>query len=122
MTVTSAEGFAARGEPSFATDEVDGCFVLRLSGSWTTQTIRGQDTALAALRPNGAAQAVVDLAGIDALDTTGAWLVHRTARSLERAGLAVELKCIQDSHVGLIDTVADNGSFGGFTCGISGSG
>ncbi len=106
MTVTAAEGSAAPGAPSFATEQAEGRLVLRLAGPWTTQAIRGQDAALAAVEANGARQAVIDLSGIDALDTTGAWLVHRTARALERTGVAVELACIQESHVGLIDTVA----------------
>ncbi len=82
------------------------CLVVALSGHWTTQAIAGEDEALAALEPNGARQARIELGGIDALDTTGAWLVYRTAREFRRRGLEVDLSGGNDEQRGLIDTVA----------------
>ena len=82
------------------------CLVVALGGRWTTGAIDRQDAALAALEPNGAQQARIELAEIDELDTTGAWLVYRTARELRRRGLEVDLSGGDRDQRDLIDTVA----------------
>ncbi len=83
-----------------------GCLVVALGGHWTTQAINGEDATLAALAPNGARQARIELADIVELDTTGAWLVYRTAREFRRRGLEVDLSGGNDEQRQLIDTVA----------------
>jgi len=82
------------------------CLVVALGGRWTTQAIAGEDAALAALEPAGAMQARIELGEIDELDTTGAWLVYRTARELRRRGLEVDLSGGDQEQRDLIDTVA----------------
>ncbi len=81
------------------------CLVLGLAGCWTTQAVAGQDAALAGLAPDGARRARIDLAGVEALDTAGAWLVLRTARALSAQGLEVELVGGRPAHRGLIETL-----------------
>ncbi len=82
------------------------CLVVALGGRWTTGAIDRQDAALAALEPDGAQRARIELAEIDELDTTGAWLVYRTARELRRRGLEVDLSGGDRDQHDLIDTVA----------------
>ncbi len=81
------------------------CLVLELAGPWTTMTVAAQDVALDGLVPNGARSARIDLAGLEAFDTAGALLVHRTTKQLAARGLEVELSGGLETHRGLIETV-----------------
>ncbi len=82
------------------------CLVVALGGRWTTRAIAGEDAALAALEPDGAKQARIELGEIDEMDTTGAWLVYRAARELKRRGVVVDLSGGDQEHLDLIATVA----------------
>jgi phospholipid/cholesterol/gamma-HCH transport system permease protein len=68
--------------------------VVQLAGAWTT--------------PNGAGRAEIDLGGVAELDTTGAWLVYRTVRSLRQRGLEVDFAGGEKTQLGLINTVASH--------------
>ena len=81
------------------------CLVLELAGSWTTMTVAPQDGALDSLAPDGARRVRIDLAGIEAFDTTGALLVHRTVKQLSARGLEVVLSGGVKAHRDLIETV-----------------
>ena len=59
---------------------------VRCAGAWTVQGIAPVEQRLAALSPTGAGQWVLDVSAISALDTAGAWLLHRTMRAVERHG------------------------------------
>ena len=63
------------------------------------------DRRLRALQvPNGK-RVTLDLAGIDRLDTAGAWWLLRTERDLSERGNAVEMRNLQPSFEPLIDQV-----------------
>ncbi len=97
---------ARNGDLARLSRRLDGdCLVLDLTGQWTTQAVAAQDAALAALTANGAKRVRIVLDGVEALDTAGAWLVHRTARSLAGRGLEVELAGGRKAHRELIETV-----------------
>ncbi|HEX9767907.1 MAG TPA: MlaE family lipid ABC transporter permease subunit [Kiloniellales bacterium] len=81
------------------------CLVLELAGPWTTMTVAPQDGALDSLAPDGARRVRIDLAGIEAFDTTGALLVHRTVKQLSARGLEVVLSGGVKAHRDLIETV-----------------
>jgi phospholipid/cholesterol/gamma-HCH transport system permease protein len=81
------------------------CLVLAFAGPWTTMTVAAQDPALAALAPGGARRARFDLSGLEAFDTTGALLVHRTAEQLSASGLEVDLSGGSTAYRNLIETV-----------------
>ncbi len=83
-------------------------WVMALGGRWTIGAVAGLDARLRAIEPGHAARALFDLAGLEALDTAGAWLIHRTRRDLQARGLSVELAGGQQDDLGLIDTVARN--------------
>jgi phospholipid/cholesterol/gamma-HCH transport system permease protein len=51
---------------------------------------------------------VLDLAGIEALDTGGAWLIVRLQRRLEVAGVDVTFEGTGDTRTSMLDTVADH--------------
>ncbi len=83
-------------------------WVLAAGGRWTTGAVAALDARLRAIEPGEAASVRVDLGGLEALDTAGAWLVHRTMRELEARGLAVELTGGRADDLSLIETVARN--------------
>jgi len=76
------------------TEETDVGFLLRAKGDWTVRLIRGLDEPLAQLAPEHTRgyDAVIDLTGLDRLDTAGAWMLHRTSEQLRIAGLRVSYR------------------------------
>lgn len=79
---------------------------LRLLGDWNVSHAAAIETALRSVDLYGRKVAVLDLAGLGRLDTAGAWLIHRTRRSLERAGAAVTLSGAIAVHETLLVAVA----------------
>lgn len=62
---------------------------LRPQGDWVVQHAEALDKSLQRVDAIGLRSATIDLSHLDRLDTAGAWLIYRTARSLERAGTNV---------------------------------
>ena len=89
------------------TSERDGAFVLSAGGVWNVASIAPLDGALAALKP-GARPVTLDLSALEALDTAGAWLLHRTARGLREQGIETRLEGVKPDHAILLEQVAAN--------------
>jgi phospholipid/cholesterol/gamma-HCH transport system permease protein len=94
---------APAGSPGI---EVEGGAV-RCSGSWTVDRIGWVERALSDLTSPMGVEVVVDASGVDAMDTAGAWLLHRTARALERGGRTVSLR-LRAEHQGLLGIVTSS--------------
>lgn len=87
--------------------------VLQAGGRWTIATAANLDRALAGLEvPSGLEGAEIDLSGLQALDTVGAWLLHRTQRRFEQAGLTTRLGAVSPDFAGLLEqmTRVDTGT------------
>lgn len=69
--------------------------VLRPRGRWVVADAQALDDRLAEIRAGAARRVRIDLAGVEAMDTTGAWLLFRLKRGLEAGGAAVSV-----DHVG----------------------
>jgi phospholipid/cholesterol/gamma-HCH transport system permease protein len=74
-----------------ATEEGD-AVVVRAGGEWRITAAAALDTKLGALRLPPARRVRLDLAGIEALDTAGAWLVLRLKRALAARGSDVTIE------------------------------
>jgi len=74
-----------------ATGEGD-AVVLRAGGEWRITAAAALDAKLEALRLPPARHVRLDLAGIEALDTVGAWLVLRLKRGLTARGSDVSIE------------------------------
>ncbi|MBV8568910.1 MAG: MlaE family lipid ABC transporter permease subunit [Methylobacteriaceae bacterium] len=78
--------------PTFTSERTASGLNLVLSGTWTSAT--GHDaeeqTRKLLAEANGAEAATLDLAGIERLDTAGAWLIDRTREALGQKGIAAE--------------------------------
>jgi phospholipid/cholesterol/gamma-HCH transport system permease protein len=79
---------------------------VRCRGAWTVDRIGHVERALSGLAwPVD--EVVLDAAAADAMDTAGAWLLHRTARSLERSGRTVTLR-LRPEHQRMLQLVVSS--------------
>jgi phospholipid/cholesterol/gamma-HCH transport system permease protein len=78
---------------------------VRCSGVWTVRGIEALEPTLDALAWPAAPQVILEAAGISALDTSGAWLLHRTVRMLQQRGKTVNLQGLQAEFSHLLQLV-----------------
>ncbi len=64
--------------------------LLTAGGRWLISTLADIDPRLRELAPGSVRQAQIDLSAIEALDSTGAWILHRTLKQLRAGGLTAE--------------------------------
>lgn len=81
---------------------------VRCRGSWTVDHIGHVERALSGLEWPVGVEVVLDASGVDAMDTGGAWLLHQTARSLERSGRTVMLQ-LRPEHQRMLELVISSG-------------
>jgi phospholipid/cholesterol/gamma-HCH transport system permease protein len=70
--------------------EQAGAWVLRAEGQWLVGSAADLDLRLRELQMPSGRQVILDLAGIERLDTAGAWLLLRTEQELAAHGNRVE--------------------------------
>lgn len=80
---------------------------LHLAGALTVASIGDVAPDMAALRPDGG-DLTIDLADVERIDTTGAWLVHKLQRDWSAAGREATLDHASDDAKRLIEQVAAN--------------
>ena len=85
--------------------EESGALVFAAAGEWLVATAAEIDRRLHAIQMPSGKRVTLDLAGIDRLDTAGAWLLLRTEHHLTERGNAVEMRNLQPSFEPLIDQV-----------------
>lgn len=83
--------------------------VIRAKGAWTIEATPKLDAALRAFTGAGARLVRFDLAGLEALDTAGAWLLSRTQSALTAAGTRIEIVGLNPSHATLFNRVVEAG-------------
>ena len=64
---------------------------VRCSGAWTVRGIAGLERHLPDISWPPGKELALDCSAISALDTSGAWLLHRTIRMLEQQGRSIAL-------------------------------
>ncbi len=79
---------------------------LRCAGTWVVQGIAQLEHRLDALSIIGEGHVVIDGSAISALDTSGAWLLHRLIRKLELVGRNVEINGLRPEFSTLLQLVA----------------
>ena len=80
--------------------------VVAAGGRWTVTTLAALDQPLRALAPGSAASVAIDLAALEALDTAGAWVLHRTLKQLSSKGIAADFAHARPEHTTLLDQAA----------------
>jgi phospholipid/cholesterol/gamma-HCH transport system permease protein len=86
-----------------------GLVVLAAAGEWLVGAAADLDRRLRALNVPKDRRVTLDLAGIDRLDTAGAWLLLRTEHDLTARGNTVEMRNLRPSFEPLIDQVRTAG-------------
>ena len=80
---------------------------LRLAGAgaWTSANARQLETLIddTARRHSGAKGVAIDMAGVDRLDTFGAWLLERLVRSFSGRGARTEVVGLKEDYRALMD-------------------
>ena len=75
------------------------------SGAWTVRGIQQLERTLDALAWPTAQQLMLDAGAITTLDTSGAWLLHRTVQMLQQGGRSVTLQGLQPGFNSLLHLV-----------------
>ena len=90
--------------------EESGVLIMRAEGSWLVTSATELDRRLHALDLPSDRQVTLDLAGIERLDTAGAWLLLRTEHALSARGNSVALANVRASFAPLIEQVRARGA------------
>ena len=90
--------------------EEPGSLTLTAAGEWLVESAADIDRRLRALRLPADRRVTIDLAGVDRLDTAGAWLLLRTERDLTAFGNAVEMRNLRPNLAPLIEQVRAAGA------------
>ncbi len=97
------------GENGWMRTERDGeRFVVALGGRWKIGEAARLDRELRAVSPGPAKAVSIDIGGVEALDTAGAWIVYRTIKRLRAEGYAAEYAHARPKQAVLLDLVEAN--------------
>ena len=91
-----------------STERVGDHLVVRLIGRCKIHEAAHLDESLTSVAPEPGMAVRIDLAGVDELDTAGAWVVHRACKRLRGEGHAVQLVHDKPALKILLDLVAAN--------------
>ena len=94
-------------ETELIESQADGRRVLSARGRLTIRQLGSLDAARAAIALD-ARPLTLDMTGVERLDTTGAWVIHKLLRDFEAAGAATELTGASPDYRRLIEQVAAN--------------
>src|SRR6267154_4190562 len=89
--------------------EDPGALVFAAAGEWLVATAAELDRRLHAIQLPSGKRVTFDLAGIDRLDTAGAWLLLRTEHDFAALGNAVEIRNLRSNFAPLLDQVRAGG-------------
>ena len=90
----TADGRQMQAEPEVSSDRAGEAIVLRLAGRWTIASSAALERAAAELEEHGGSfgSAIIDLGGVEAIDTAGAWIIDRSRVRLAGAGVKVDVR------------------------------
>ena len=81
---------------------------IALSGAWTARTVGNIEPQWLSLRVNATQPIVADGARIEALDTAGAWVLHKLLQRLRHQGSEVTLQGLRPDNARLLEVVAQH--------------
>jgi phospholipid/cholesterol/gamma-HCH transport system permease protein len=79
---------------------------IQCRGAWTLPAVAGLELRLHTHAWPGAGEVAIDTAGVTAMDTAGAWLLHATMRRLEQRGCTVQLRGLRPEFQTLLQLIA----------------
>ena len=87
------------------TAEDGDALVVQARGRWDLGGIAALDSELRHMRPAAGKSIRFDLGALEALDTAGAWVLHRTASAWRGASHATEISGARPEHSVLLDQI-----------------
>jgi len=93
LTVATPSPGAAAGE-------------VRCAGTWTVHALAELEPRLASVPWPGEGEIVIDASGISMLDTSGAWLLHRTIGELAARGCTARMQGLRPEFASLLELIA----------------
>ncbi len=102
MTTQQIAQLLIEGNPASPTP----AFSVRCTGPWTVQGIGPLEQQLETQIWPAATDLIIDASDISALDTTGAWLLHRTVRALEQLGKNIRIDGLRPEFSILLNLIA----------------
>jgi phospholipid/cholesterol/gamma-HCH transport system permease protein len=100
----TSSGLAAQDAPDIAPG--DDPSHLRCRGTWITRALAPLEARIEALLPGLRNEVRIDASAVTALDTSGAWLLHRTERDLRERGAQVRIEGLRPEFEELLRLVA----------------
>lgn len=82
-------------------------FVVTLGGQWNIDGASRLDRDLRRLAPGETKSVRIDIGGVEALDTAGAWVLYRTFKRLRSEGYTAEFVHVHPHQSMLLDLVRD---------------
>ena len=79
---------------------------LRCQGAWITRLLAPLEERIAAATRDLGEEVLIDASEITALDTSGAWLLHRTVRSLESRARVVRVRGLRPEFDALLQLIS----------------
>ncbi len=90
--------------------EEAGAVVLRAEGQWLVSSAAELDRRLRVIEPPTGRRVIFDLAGVERLDTAGAWLLLRTEQAFAARGNDVEVARLRPSLAPLLEQLRGRGA------------
>lgn len=81
-------------------------FDVRCAGAWVLRGIGPLEHRLARIPWPDAGELVIDASAVTAMDTSGAWMLHRTMRALQRNGRSVQVQGLRPEFQTLLQLIA----------------
>ena len=94
----------------FAAEESSGAVTLRAEGNWLVGAAAALDRSLQGLDLPTDREVTLDLAGVERIDTAGAWLLLRTEHALAARGNHVAMTNVRQSLAPLLEQVRARGA------------
>ena len=88
---------------SLKAERTDGGIVLKFAGRWDIATVSKLDHSLRDYAIPSGGGVTLDLGGVTALDSSGAWAIYRLWKRLRDEGRSVAIAGGKDAHRALID-------------------
>jgi phospholipid/cholesterol/gamma-HCH transport system permease protein len=102
MTADQIAKLVIQPDTASATDAV----IVRCTGTWTVQGIAQLEQRLKDIAWPDATNLEIDSSEISSLDTSGAWLLHRTVSELERHGRQVQITGLRSEFSTLLELIS----------------
>ncbi|WP_170384420.1 ABC transporter permease [Ruegeria atlantica] len=93
--------------PNIHSDHDANGVCLRISGALLTQSLEAVEQAFTQVKPQGG-NVTLDLSGVEALDTGGAWLIADLAQRARAAGAQISYEGLSPAYSALLKTVAQS--------------